>query len=141
MIKQIFINLPVTDLHESIEFFTKLGFTFNPQFTGENATCLIIGENIFAMLLVEKFFKEFLPDREIADTSKSAEAIVALATNNRDDVDRMLDKVLAAGGKEYREAMDYGWMYGRVFLDLDGHIWEVFHIDESSMPEEMKNKG
>ena len=93
------------------------------------------------MLLVEKFFKEFLPDREIADTSKSAEAIVALATNNRDDVDRMLDKVLAAGGKEYREAMDYGWMYVRVFLDLDGHIWEVFHIDESSMPEEMKNKG
>lgn len=141
MTKQIFVNLPVTDLNKSIEFFAELGFTFNPQFTNENATCLIIGENIFAMLLVNNFFKEFLPGREIADTSKNTEALIAITAESRDEVDGMLDRVIAAGGKEFREASDYGWMYGRAFLDLDGHIWEVFHMDESKMPEDMKNKG
>lgn len=139
MVKQIFVNLPVKDLNETIEFFTKLGFKFNPQFTDENATCMIIGENIFAMLLVEKFFKSFTP-KDIADARKSTEVLLALSVGGRKEVDEMIEKALKAGGKEPRKAQDHGWMYGRAFEDINGHIWEVFHMDEGKMPEEMKNK-
>ena len=121
MAKQIFVNLPVKDLNKTIKFFTKLGFKFNPKFTDENATCMIIGKNIFVMLLVERFFKTFIK-KEIANTSKTKE------------VDEMISKVIKAGGKEAREAQDHGWMYGRAFEDLDGHIWEIFYMDESKMP-------
>src|SRR5574341_1896680 len=138
MTRQIFVNLPVKDLNKTIEFFTKLGFTFNPQFTDDNATCMIIGENIFAMLLVEKFFKNFIPTKEICDAKKNTEVLVALSAESRKKVDEMIDKAIAAGGSEYRNAEDYGWMYGRSFEDIDGHIWEVFYMDESKMPEEMK---
>lgn len=141
MAKQIFVNLPVKDLNKTIKFFTKLGFKFNPQFTDENATCMIIGENIFTMLLVEKFFKGFIPGKEITDTSKSKEVLMGITAESREEVDEMIDKVVALGGKEYREPADHGWMYGRAFQDFDGHIWEVFYMDESRMPEEMKNKG
>ena len=139
MAKQIFVNLPVKYLNKSIAFFTKLGFKFNPQFTDENATCMIIEENIFAMLLVEKFFKTFIK-KEIADAKKSTEVLVALAVESREKVDELVSKVIKAGGKEPREPQDHGWMYGRAFEDLDGHIWEVFYMDESKMPREMKNK-
>jgi predicted lactoylglutathione lyase len=141
MAKQIFVNLPVKNLNKTIEFFTRLGFKFNPQFTDENATCMIIGENMYAMLLVEKFFKGFIPGKEIADSFKSAEVLVAMSAQSREEVDRMTDTAVSAGGTEYREAEDHGWMYGRAFQDLDGHIWEILHMDESKMPEEMKNKG
>ena len=134
MVKQIFVNLPVKDLNKTIEFFTKLGFKFNPKFTDENSTCMIIGENIFAMLLVEKFFKTFIK-KEIADAKKTTEVLLAIAVDNRKEVDEMMKKVLAAGGKEPREAQDHGWMYVRDFEDLDGHIWEVFFMDESKMPQ------
>jgi uncharacterized protein len=140
MTKQIFINLPVKDLSKTIDFFTKLGFTFNPQFTDENATCMIIGENIFAMLLVERFFKGFIPGKDISDTSKSTEVLMGITAATREEVDEMIDKAVATGGKEFREAQDHGWMYGRAFQDLDGHIWELFFMDESQMPEEMKKK-
>lgn len=139
MVKQIFVNLPVRDLNETVEFFTKLGFRFNPQFTDENATCMIIGENIFAMLLVEKFFKTFT-QKEIADAKKSTEVMLALSVGGRKEVDEMVSNALKAGGKEPRQAQDHGWMYARAFEDVDGHIWEVFHMDESKMPEEMKKK-
>ena len=139
MAKQIFVNLPIKDLNKSIAFFTKLGFKFNPQFTDENATCMIIGENMFAMLLVEKFFKTFIK-KEIADAKKSTEVLVALAVESREKVDELVSRVIKAGGKEPREPQDHGWMYGRAFEDLDGHIWEVFYMDESKMPEEMKKK-
>lgn len=139
MVKQIFLNLPVKDLNKTIEFFTKLGFKFNPQFTDENATCMIIGENIFAMLLVEKFFKTFTK-KEISDSKKYTEAILALATDSRKKVDDMVKKAIDAGGKEPRESQDHGWMYGRSFEDIDGHLWEIFYMDESKMPKEMKNK-
>jgi uncharacterized protein len=141
MAKQIFVNLPVKDLNKTIKFFTKLGCKFNPRFTDENATCMIIGENIFVMLLVEKFFKGFIPGKEITDTSKSKEVLMGITAESREEVDEMIDKVVTVGGKEYREPADHGWMYGRAFQDLDGHIWEVFYMDESQMPEEMKNKG
>ena len=140
MTTKIFVNLPVKDLTKTIEFFTKLGFKFNPQFTDENATCMIIGKDSFAMLLVEKFFKTFIPDKDICDAKKSTEVLVAMSVESRAKVDEMTQKAVEAGGKEYREAQDYGWMYGRAFQDLDGHIWEVFYMDESQMPEEMKKK-
>ncbi|MBI2659713.1 VOC family protein [Candidatus Woesearchaeota archaeon] len=139
MVKQIFVNLPVKDLNKTIEFFTRLGFRFNPQFTDENATCMIISKDIFAMLLVEKFFKTFTP-KEIADAKNSTEVLLALSVGSRKEVDEMVNKALKAGGKEPRASQDHGWMYGRSFEDINGHIWEVFHMDESKMPEEMKNK-
>src|SRR3989344_2184901 len=134
MAKQIFVNLPVKDLKKSIDFFTKLGFTFNPKFTNENASCMIIGENIFAMLLVEMFFKGFIPGKEISDTLKTTEALIGITAESRNEVDDLIAKVTAAGRKEYREKSDYGWMYSRSFEDLDGHIWEIFFMDESAMP-------
>ena len=133
MSKQIFVNLSVKDLNKTIKFFTKLGFKFNPKFTDENATCMIIGKNIFAMLLVERFFKTFIK-KEIANASKTTEVLLALTAENREEVDEMINKVIYAGGKETREAQDHGWMYGRAFEDLDGHIWEIFYMDESKMP-------
>ena len=139
MAKQIFVNLPVKDLNKTIEFFTKLGFKFNPQFTDENATCMIIGENIFAMLLVEKFFKSFIK-KEICDAKKSTEVLLALHVDSRKEVDEMMTKAIKAGGKEPREPQDHGWMYGRSFEDINGHIWEVFHMNMNKMPIEMKNK-
>ena len=132
MIKQIFVNLPVKDLKASIAFFTKLGFSFNPQFTDDNATCMIIGENIFAMLLVEKFFATFTP-KTICDATKSAEVIVALACENRNEVDDYVRKAIAAGGKTNTEPNDLGFMYQHGFQDLDGHVWEVFYMDPSTV--------
>lgn len=139
--RQIFVNLAVKDLKQTVDFFTKLGFKFNPVFTDENGTCMIIGKGISAMLLVEKQFKGFIPDKQIADATKSVEVLVAVSVDGRKAVDEMINKAIAAGGSEYRKAQDYGWMYGRAFQDVDGHIWEIFYMDESAMPEEMKKKG
>ncbi|MGB8163524.1 MAG: VOC family protein [Nitrososphaeraceae archaeon] len=135
MITNIFVNLPVKDLNKTVEFFTKLGFTFNPQFTDENATCMIVGKDIFVMLLVEKFFKTFTK-KEISDTTKNTEAIVALSAQSREEVDQMMEKVLGAGGREPRDPQDHGWMYGRSFEDINGHLWEIFYMDESAMKKE-----
>jgi uncharacterized protein len=132
MTRQIFVNLPVKDLSKSIEFFTKLGFTFNPQFTDENATCMIVSENIFVMLLVEKFFKTFTP-KEICDTTKSAEVLVALSFESRAEVDEIVAKAIAAGGTTYKESNDMGFMYQHGFQDLDGHIWEIFFMESSAV--------
>ncbi|HUR31582.1 MAG TPA: VOC family protein [Saprospiraceae bacterium] len=134
MAKQIFVNLPVKDLGKTIEFFTKVGFTFNPQFTDENATCMIIGDNIFAMLLVEKFFKTFTK-KEISDSNRSTEVILALSTESRESVDDMVAKAIAAGGTVPNEKQDHGWMYSHGFQDLDGHLWEVLYMDESAIPQ------
>jgi predicted lactoylglutathione lyase len=132
MVTQIFVNLPVKDLNKSIEFFTKLGFTFNPQFTDENATCMILGEKIFVMLLVEKFFKTFTT-KEICDTSKSVEGILAVSFESREKVDEIYNNAIAAGGKQAGETQDHGWMYNRSFSDLDGHTWEPMWADISKM--------
>ena len=135
MITNIFVNLPVKDLNKTVEFFTKLGFTFNPQFTDENATCMIVGKDVFVMLLVEKFFKTFTK-KEISDTTKNTEAIVALSAQSREEVDQMMDKVLGAGGREARDPQDHGWMYGRSFEDINGHLWEIFYMDETAIKKE-----
>ena len=133
MTTQIYVNLPVKDLQNSIDFFTHLGFTFNPQFTDANATCMIVGENIFAMLLVEPFFKTFIK-KEIADATKTTEVLLALSVDSKPEVDEMIKNAFDAGGKEARETQDHGWMYTRAFEDLDGHIWEIFYMNESEMP-------
>lgn len=132
MTTQIFVNLPVKDLNRTVEFFKKLGFAFNAQFTDENATCMIINDNIFVMLLVEKFFKSFTK-KEICDTTKDTEVIVALSTDSREKVDEMMQNVVEAGGKESREPQDHGWMYGRSFQDINGHLWEIIYMDEKAL--------
>jgi uncharacterized protein len=132
MSTQIFVNLPVKDLDKSVEFFTKLGYKFNQQFTDENATCMLVGENIFVMLLVEEYFKTFTP-KEICDTSKCAEVLIALSFESRAEVDEMVAKAIAAGGTTYKEPQDHGFMYQHGFQDLDGHIWEIFFMDSSAV--------
>jgi predicted lactoylglutathione lyase len=129
---KIFVNLPVKDLNRSVEFFTKLGYKFNAQFTDENATCMIIGEDIFAMLLVEKYFKTFTP-KAIADAKTSTEVLVALSWDSRAEVDRVVNAALAAGARRYREPNDMGFMYQWGFEDLDGHIWEHFWMDPAAV--------
>ena len=132
MAKQIFVNLPVKDLNKTKEFFSALGFTFNPQFTDDNAACMIIGENIYAMLLVEIFFKSFTP-KAISDAMTSTEVLIAIDAESREKVDEMIHNAIKAGGMEPRAPQDHGWMYGRSFQDLDGHIWEVLYMDENGM--------
>lgn len=134
MATQIFVNLPVKDLNKSVEFFTKLGFKFNPQFTDENATCMIIGEDSFVMLLVEKFFQTFTKKR-IADATKTTEVLVALSADSRQKVDDMVNKAIEAGGTLYNDPQDQGWMYQRSFEDLDGHQWELAYVDMSAIPQ------
>ncbi len=133
MVSQIYVNLPVKDLQKTIQFFTRLGFTFNPLYTNEKATCMIVAENIYVMLLVEKFFQTFTK-KEIIDAKKSVEALLALSLGSREDVDEMVKKAVAAGGSTPRDPEDHGWMYSHAFEDLDGHIWEPFFSDESKLP-------
>jgi predicted lactoylglutathione lyase len=132
MSNQIFVNLPVKDLARSVGFFGKLGFTFDPRFTDQNATCMIVGESIFAMLLVEPFFATFTP-KPVADATKSTEVLVALSLDSRAAVDRIVEDALAAGAKRYCEPKDHGFMYQWGFEDLDGHIWEYFWMDPAHL--------
>ncbi|MEU4449144.1 VOC family protein [Actinosynnema sp. NPDC050801] len=128
---KIFVNLPVTDLTKSIEFFASLGFAHNPAFTDENASCVVFSDTVYAMLVTEPFFKTFTT-KEIADARTTTEAIVALSLDSRGQVDELADKALAAGGGFVREPEDHGFMYGRSFEDLDGHVWNVFWMDEAA---------
>ena len=137
MAKQIFVNLPVKDLKKTMEFFTKLGFKFNKQFTNKKAACMIIGDNMYSMLITEKFFKTFIPKKKIADAKKTTEVLTALQLNSRKEVDEMMKRVLAAKGKEARKGEDHGWMYSRTFEDPDGHIWEVFYMDIRKAPKQV----
>lgn len=139
MAKQIFINLPVKDLNKSIAFFTTLGFTFNPQFTNEEAACMIIGENIYAMLLTEKRFKDFTK-KDIADSTKTTEVLIAIDAESREQVIEMVEAAISAGGSKYMDAADHGWMYQHSFADLDGHQWEVLYMDESKIPPDFNSK-
>lgn len=135
MATRIFVNLPVKDLQASINFFTKLGFTFNPQFTDDTATCMLIGENIFAMLLTEKRFSDFTK-KQIANAHQTTEVLIALDAPSREAVDTMVQQATEAGGTIYAEPQDHGWMYGHSFADLDGHQWEIMFMDESALPQD-----
>jgi predicted lactoylglutathione lyase len=133
--KSMFINLPVKDLKKSVEFFTKVGFAFNPNFTDDNATCMVIGENIYSMLLVEEYFKTFIK-KEISDTSKTTEVLIALMVESREKVNKLVNSAIDAGGNIANDTQDLGFMYQRSFLDLDGHQWEIGFMDESAIPQE-----
>lgn len=133
MTTHIYVNLPVKNLNRSVEFFTKLGYTFNPQFTDENATCMIVGEHIFVMLLVEKFFQTFTT-KPICDATKSTEVLVCLSCESRSKVDEQVHKAIAAGGTSPRKPQDHGFMYGHGFEDLDGHIWELIYMEPGATP-------
>ncbi|MDT0266283.1 VOC family protein [Streptomyces sp. DSM 44915] len=132
MSTMIFVNLPVKDLERSRKFFTELGYSFNPQFSDENAACLVISDTIFAMLLVEDFFKTFTKKR-IADTDTHQEVLIALSVDSREGVDELADRALAAGGTSAGEPMEEGPMYGRSFYDLDGHHWELTWMDPAAL--------
>jgi predicted lactoylglutathione lyase len=128
MHKQIYVNLPVSDLKRSRAFFEALGLGFEPRFTNDQAACLILGENIFAMLLTTEFAKGFTA-KPIADARETTEVLVCLSCESRAEVDGLVEKAVAAGGKSPRAPQDYGFMYGRGFEDPDGHQWELMHMD------------
>jgi hypothetical protein len=128
----MFVNLPVRDLQRSVEFFTRLGFTFNPQFTDEHATCMLVGEDAFVMLLVTERFRDFTK-KQLCDTSTHTEGLVALSCASRAEVDEMVKTAIAAGGTHAVDPIDHGFMYGWSFYDLDGHHWEVFHMDPQAV--------
>lgn len=130
MATKIFVNLPVKDLPRSIAFFETIGYTFNPQFTDETAACMVISEDIYSMLLTYDKFQQFTP-KEISDATKSSEVLIALSCDSRQQVEELIAKALAAGGTRFSEPKDYGFMYQDSFADLDGHIWEIFHMDPS----------
>ncbi|MBD1851459.1 VOC family protein [Leptolyngbya sp. FACHB-711] len=131
MSTQIFVNLPVKNLKQSIEFFTQLGFQFNPEFTDETATCMIVSENIFVMLLTHEKFKTFTPNA-ICDATQSTEVLVCLSAQSRAKIDEMVRQAVAFGGTTYKEPQDHGFMYGHGFQDLDGHIWELVYMEPSA---------
>jgi uncharacterized protein len=128
MTRQIFVNLPVKDLERSCAFFAKLGYQFNPQFTDDNAACMIVGENIFVMLLVEKFFQTFTP-KPVADATRSTEVLVCLSAESRDKIDEMVATAVGAGASTPIESKDHGFMYQHGFHDLDGHVWELVYME------------
>lgn len=130
MATKIFLNLPVKNLQKSITFFTALGYTFNLQFTDETATCMIISEDIYAMLLTHEKFQSFTP-KPISDATKSTEVLICLTCESRAQVEEQIGKAIAAGGTTYSEPKDYGFMYQHGFQDPDGHIWELFYMDPS----------
>jgi predicted lactoylglutathione lyase len=129
----IFVNLAVKDLKKSMDFFTHLGYTFNPQFTNEQGACMVVSDSIFCMLLSEPFFQTFT-GKKIIDAKKEVEVLNCLSANSRQEVEDVIAKAVAAGGTLYREPQDYGWMYSNGFEDLDGHIWEYAYMDMSKFP-------
>lgn len=134
MAKQIFVNIPVKDLNRAITFYTHLGFTFNQQFTDENATCMIVSENIMVMLLREEFFKTFTP-KPISNAKESTEVLICISAESREEVDQYVRLAIEAGGKALMPKQDHGWMYGHGFEDLDGHMWEIGYMDMSALPQ------
>ena len=127
MHSEIYVNLPVRDLKRSVDFFSKLGYTFNAQFTDENATCMILGDKLYAMLLTEKFFSSFT-NKAITDTTKSTEVLTCVACSSRAEVDKLVGLARAHGAKVPRPAQDHGFMYAHGYEDLDGHTWELIHM-------------
>lgn len=133
MATRIFVNLPVQDLKKSMAFFSKLGFTFNEQFTDDKAACMVVSEHIYTMLLVHDRFKDFTR-KPISDAKKTTEVLIALDAASKAEVDGIVKKAVSAGGSIYADPQDHGWMYSHSFADLDGHQWEFLYMDESAIP-------
>ncbi|MGH3364899.1 MAG: VOC family protein [Nocardioidaceae bacterium] len=136
MSRMIFVNLPVADLQRSIDFWTALGFTFNPQFTDENATAMEISNDASVMLLTEKFFSTFTK-RKVADARQQTEAIMALSAESREEVDRLADRALSSGGAASNEPQEDEFMYARSFQDPDGHLWEVVYMNPAALEQQV----
>lgn len=130
--RKLFLNLPVSDIKRSNAFFEKLGFKFNPQFSGEDTTCLVLSEEGYVMLLQTERFKSFIK-KPISDATKQTEALFALSADSREEVDQLVKLALEAGGSPAMPPQDHGFMYGHSFLDPDGHHWEVFWMDPSAI--------
>ncbi|MPZ19737.1 MAG: glyoxalase/bleomycin resistance/extradiol dioxygenase family protein [Luteitalea sp.] len=130
--RKLFVNLPVRDLKKSMEFFSSLGFAFNPKFTDENAACMIVSDEAFVMLLAEPYFKTFTK-REPLDTAKQVEGLFGFSCDDKTEVDEVVKKAIAAGGTHAMDPQDHGFMYGWSFYDLDGHHWEVFWMDPKAV--------
>ncbi len=133
MRSQIFINLPVKDLEKSYDFYSKIGFTNNPQFSDESGKCMVFSEEIFVMLMPHTRFETFIT-KPITDVSKSTSLLLSLSLENVEKVNEISENALLAGGKEPVEAKDYGFMQQRTIEDLDGHTWEFFYMDMSKFP-------
>ena len=133
MARQIFVNLPVKDVARTRAFFTALGFSFNPQFSDDKALCMVIADDIYAMLLSEPFFQGFTK-KPVSDATQSTEVLVALSCESVAEVDALVAKALAAGGRAPVERKDHGFMVQHGFEDLDGHQWEVFWMDPNAAP-------
>ena len=130
---KLFVNIPVSDLQRSIRFFEALGFAFNTQFTDATATCMLVGEDAYFMLLRRERFASFT-DRTVGEPREQTSAMFALSVDSREAVDEMVRRAVAAGGSHAVDPQDHGFMYGRSFYDLDGHHWEVFWMDPSAIP-------
>jgi uncharacterized protein len=128
MSRKLFVNLGVSDLKKSMAFFSTLGFTFNRQFTDDNAACMVISEDAYVMLLTPPFFRQFTR-REPCNTTTHTEGLFALSCESREEVDALVKRAFAAGGTPAMDAIDHGFMYGWSFYDLDGHHWEVFWMN------------
>lgn len=131
MATKIFVNLPVQDLKKTMSFYAALGYTFNPQWTDDTAACMIISEDIYAMLLTHEKFKEFSPN-PICDAKKSTEVLLCISMESRAEVDEQVRKAVTAGGRTYKEPKDHGFMYFHGYQDLDGHCWELMYMDPSA---------
>lgn len=133
MHKQIFVNLPVKDIDRTRAFFGSLGFSFNPQFSDDKALCMVISEHIYVMLLQESYFQTFTT-KPVADAKTGTEVLTCLSCDSREEVDALVAKALAAGGRAPSEHKDYGFMYQHGFEDLDGHVWELMYMDPNAVP-------
>jgi predicted lactoylglutathione lyase len=127
MHSQIIVNLPIADMAKSQAFFKAMGYSFDPQFTGEQAASLVLGNNMSAMLMLREFFATFTR-KPIADAKTSTGGWVCLSCDSREQVDTLITRAVAAGGTAPREAEDYGFMYSNAFEDLDGHTWVLLHM-------------
>lgn len=129
--RMIFVNLPIKDLAVSRAFFSALGYSFNEDFSDDTAACMVIADNIFAMLLTHEKFKSFI-NGEMADAHKVTEVLTALSCDSRQEVDDILEKALKAGAKPWKPVMDLGFMYSCSFQDLDGHVWEYVFMEQAA---------
>ncbi len=131
MSRKIFVNLPVADLPASERFFRSLGFAFNQQFCDATALCMVISDDIYIMLLSQEKFREFAP-KAMADARQTTEVLLCLSCDSREEVDERVRLAVAGGGTVYKKAMDYGFMYGHGFQDLDGHVWELMYMEPAA---------
>ncbi|MBX2977270.1 MAG: glyoxalase/bleomycin resistance/extradiol dioxygenase family protein [Ignavibacteriaceae bacterium] len=132
-VKSIFVNLPINDVNKTREFWSKLGFSFNEQFSDDKALCLILNDGlIYSMLIKEEFFATFT-NRPISDRS-TTQVLTAIEVESREKVDELIKLALDNGGTRYRENTDHGWMYYDTFADIDGNQWEIMFIDKSQLP-------